>query len=166
LFVAVGYAGITALWTTLGYDPVAGAQSILWIHFQDYELPRSYRTWLGYNLLDFTLFIGWPFVAVLAWRAPRLVRELLRSRFTGASLASQVSAAAIGVVILADVAGSSRGEVGRMWMPLMPITQIAVLGTLGFAGRGPIVIRGIVGAALLAITVVIRCSWQPYASIR
>jgi hypothetical protein len=166
LFAAVGFAGVTALWTILGYDPVAGARSILWIHFQDYELPRSYRTWLGFNLLDFTLFIGWPIVAVLAWQARRVVRDLLRNRFTGASLASQAAAAAVGVVILSDVAGSSRGEVGRMWMPLMPIAQIAVLGTLGFAGRSPIVIRGIVGAALLAITFIIRCSWQAYASIR
>jgi hypothetical protein len=166
VFAAVGFAVVTAFWTALGYDPVAGAKGILWIHFQDYELPRSYRTWLGYNLLDFTLFIGWPVVAVLAWQAPRLVEDLLRTRFTDASLASQALAAAVGVVILADVLGSSRGEVGRMWMPLMPITQIAVLGTLGFVGRSSIVIRGIVGAALLAITFVIHCSWWAYGSIR
>ncbi|MGH9362106.1 MAG: hypothetical protein ACRD2T_09325, partial [Thermoanaerobaculia bacterium] len=69
--------------------------------------PRGYLTWLLGNPYDFALLLG-PAVALPALGALALPR--LRP----------TAAVFWGTLVLLLLAGSVRGEVGRIWLPFMP----------------------------------------------
>lgn len=75
---------------------------------------RTYWIWLGLNGVDVALFVGLPLF--LAWLA-----ALWRSRKTpqGQPLAAW-GWALLGTLLLIDLAGVVRAEVGRIWMFLYP----------------------------------------------
>jgi len=80
--------------------------------------PRTYGVWLGMNLLEFALFLGLPatvaVIASLYWTMRR------RGQADGGSHLTYLALATVAVIALLDVSGRVRGEVGRIWLFLMP----------------------------------------------
>ncbi len=96
-------------WPAVVRECLAGAHRVQVLIYE-----RSYSTWVGWNLVDFVLFLGPPIaVATLA---------TLRSPFTIALLAA---------LVVLDLSGSILGETGRIWMFLMPLAVLAAAGSDG-----------------------------------
>ncbi len=145
LAAAVSVALIAST-TLLGHDPIAAARMALAIHRETYTRPRSYALWLPFNLLDLSLFLGPP-VAVLF--ALRVVNSPL----------ARTVAAGLPVLLLS---GATRGEVGRLWIPLMPLLLVgAVARPAGADGDAAPSLREalLLGALLAAVDLVLRTRW-------
>jgi hypothetical protein len=125
-FAVIGFLIVCGIPMAFGYDAVGTVREALRIHHAQYTAPRSYTTWLRYNLLDFSLFLGWPIVAVAVTAVAGWLwsgRRCDHDRFQPFRLL-----AVMAVTVLAlDLAGVTRGEVGRLWMPLMPMTMVGTL---------------------------------------
>jgi len=67
---------------------------------------RSYLIWLFYNLYDFSIFIGIPTITVYLTMFFKKIKEPLFVSFTL-------------MFLLLNFSGAVRGEVGRIWLPLM-----------------------------------------------
>jgi hypothetical protein len=98
----------------------------LTIHREIYTAPRSYALWLLFNPLDLALFLGVPVAVTGLLLLPRTVGH-------AAGGAAGTPIARFGLVGFAGVAGLlalgvTRGEVGRLWIPLMPLLLVASLG--------------------------------------
>jgi len=120
------------------------------IHRDEYTLPRSYGLWLLFNLLDLAMFLGVPVAIVWATRtAASLVPP--RSSVNGLRLAT-----AAGLIVLL-LSGQTRGEVGRIWLPLMPTLLVAALARPGGPTRAEALVCG---ACLSALTVAMAVFWQ------
>jgi hypothetical protein len=134
-----------------GHHPLASLTTALAIHRDEYTRPRSYVLWLGFDLLDLALFLGVPiavaFLARVAEAARRSPREPA-DRF--------VLVAALGLALLV-LSGQTRGEVGRIWLPLMPVLLVAALArTDGPATRESLAH----GLMLAALAVAVAVYWQ------
>lgn len=77
---------------------------------------REYLPWLPLNLYDFILFMG-PFLVTLVLAGGSGVRRLplLRAYLIGLAV----------TLLLILLSGSTRGEVGRIWLFLMPLLGVA-----------------------------------------
>ena len=77
---------------------------------------RTYPVWLGLNLVEFAVFLGLPIaVALLAGLiSTRRWREALREPHFA------LAAATVLIILVLDVSGRIRGEVGRIWLFLLP----------------------------------------------
>jgi hypothetical protein len=117
--VGLGAIVVIGVPAALGFDRPAVLQRSLRLHREHFTLPRSRTLWLRFNLLDFSIFLGWP---LLAWAAG-LVAFTRRETGRRGWLALGVVAA---LVLLVDLADVTRGEVGRLWMPFMPLMFAAV----------------------------------------
>ena len=152
--VAAAVIGVTAL---LGHQPLAAARTALAIHHETYTAVRSYALWLLFNPLDLAIFLGVP-VAVLA--LPRMV-GVLRSGPPAGNCDRFAAGLAIGLVLL-GLSGSTRGEVGRIWIPLLPLLLIAALTRPGNQrDRGPTRVESLTLGALLAVScAVLGVCWE------
>lgn len=152
---AIGSAAVAALTAAaifgatmlLGHHPLRSALVALAMHRETFTEPRGYLLWLLFNPLDLALFVGVPVAVLFAAR----LRDAARShqaadRFT--------LAATVGLALLL-LSGSVRGEVGRIWIPLMPLLLIPAAGRIGPRWRGPAV-----GALLVLLCVVLRVRWE------
>lgn len=119
-------AGFLLPWTALalfaGYDPWASFRTAVTQHHTIAVASRSYGTWLLWNPYDFLLLLG---PAVLAPTALSLSgRETEDRPLAGTALAWGWWALLLGLI----VSGSVRGEVGRIWLFLMPFACILAAG--------------------------------------
>jgi hypothetical protein len=143
--------GLPAL---LGHHPVRAALTALSIHRDAYTAPRSYALWLLFNPLDLALFLGVP----VAVAGIRLLRETLRRTRGRTALApiDRFRLATWGGVALLLALGVTRGEVGRLWIPLMPLLLVSSLGGSDGPDRKDALLAG---ALLAALTLVIGSYW-------
>jgi hypothetical protein len=150
---------LTAATTLIGHDPLASARTALAIHREVYTTPRSYPVWLAFNPLDLALFLGAPVAALGLVRLASVRQiELGPSQRFGLTLAAAV------VALIAS--GITRGEVGRIWIPLMPLLLVAILAPAHSSREDteptfPCLGLCVVVAALLgALCLAIRVSWS------
>jgi hypothetical protein len=151
---AIAAAVTAALWllpAVLGHHPLASLATALAIHRDEYTRPRSYPLWLVFNLVDLVLFLGVP--VALAWTM-RTARSLRGGGGEPADRARVATAAALAVLVLS---GLTRGEVGRIWLPLMPTLLVAALAWRGGPSRTEAVACG---ACLAALTLAMAVFWQ------
>jgi hypothetical protein len=100
--------------------------------------PRTYWKWALFGPVELALFMGVPLACLTAWRAARQGwKGLAPSLPAQRGLPDQRGLPAqaekfdvllwsfIAVVIVLDVSGKSLGEVGRLWMFLMPLGAVA-----------------------------------------
>lgn len=122
-------AGLVLPWLALGlltgYAPVASLRSALAMHHLIAVAPRSYSTWLVWNPWDFLLLLG-PAVAGLAAAALAPPPASDTSPRTPARTALTWGWWALLLLLL--LSGSVRGEVGRIWLLLMPFACLLAAG--------------------------------------
>jgi hypothetical protein len=144
---AAAVTGLTAFGipTLLGHQPVRALLTALSIHREMYTAPRSYALWLLFNPLDLALFLGVP-VAVAGTLL--LVETLPRLREGRPIPIERFRLATWGGVALLLVLGVTRGEVGRIWIPLMPMLVVSSLAGPEAPDRREAVFLGTLVAAL------------------
>jgi hypothetical protein len=143
LAAAVAVA-LQATLAVIGHDPLASLRTALAIHRETYTRPRSYALWLGFDLLDLAIFLGPPVAALFVWRVAR----------------SPLARALAAAVLLLVLSGATRGEVGRLWIPLMPVLLVAAVTSA--AGEKPTPSRAEalgLGVLLIALDVALRVRW-------
>jgi len=110
-------AGFILPWLVLvlvaGYDPWMSFKTAIAQHRAIAVAPRTYSTWLQWNPYDFMLLLG---PAVLGLAAASL-RNPGPERSKGARTFAWGWWALLALLV---VSGSVRGEVGRIWLMLMP----------------------------------------------
>src|SRR5262249_36204018 len=95
------------------------------IHREFFTLPRDYRLWLVFDPLDLAVFLGLPVAITLAWRTASAARRLASRARPVPDEAFRL--AAVGALLALLVSGQTRGEVGRIWIPIMPVLLVAAL---------------------------------------
>lgn len=112
--------GVPAL---LGHQPLAALRTALDVHRALFTAPRSYALWLVFNPLDFALFLGLPVAIAGLWALRHSLRCLVSHVPLGTRARFRLALAAGLLVLL--LLGVTRGEVGRLWIPLMPLVLVA-----------------------------------------
>jgi hypothetical protein len=154
LIAASTAALLTAATTVLGHDPIASARAALAIHREVYTTPRSYVLWLIFNPLDLTIFLGAPLAVLGLLRLVSIRRNGLgpRQRF-----GLTIAVALLGLVL----SGITRGEVGRIWIPLMPLLLVSIVPPGEAEDDTPWSSNFVLLGSLLAgLCLAIRLSWD------
>jgi hypothetical protein len=96
---------------------------------------RTYLVWLIWNPIDFAIFLGVPIVIAL-------LMNLARKRWNPHLLVGKPSpslwplmAATFGVLVILDLFGIVRGEVGRLWMYFGPLMLLITARGVGRGAR-------------------------------
>ena len=117
-------------WIGWGVEPWSVATTGLEQHYQLVTSRRSYSLWLGRNLLDLLLFAGPIVIAGFLGAVGNGIFNLRRRRLA----ITDALALGLATMILAlSISGSTRGEVGRLWLFFMPL--MAIVGQ-GFLDKG------------------------------
>lgn len=140
---ALAYA-LVYLWS--GYNVLAALPASLAAHRQILaSCGRSYLVWLPMNLYDFLLFMG-PALAIVAAAA---IHQGLTGRQWPPLARGFVNGLLIAVALLL-ISGSTRGEVGRIWVFLMPLAALPAAQQLAELREGRLLWTG---AGLVALQV-------------
>jgi len=129
-----------------GFPLISTAVEGLRAH-REFTVTRSATLWLRYNVLDFAMWFGVaPTVAVAATLFDQGRRDI----------AWRLAMCACLGVLVSDLSGTARGEVGRLWMPFMPLMFVAAWtpSTLPRPRDGVVV-----GAAMMVYAFAIRLHW-------
>lgn len=118
-------------WIVWGVAPWTIAQVGLGQHYELVTSLRRYDWWLGYNILDFFLFAGPPVFVGLLWR----VVESVRKKDIFENDAGRMALLLVLMLAGINLAGSTRGEVGRLWLLFMPVAAVVAGGF--YARRWP-----------------------------
>ncbi len=114
------------------------------------NLGRTYWPWVFYNLYDLSAFAGVPVGILFIVQSARAWLNVPRRQ----NHVSELPALAVsGVVLALNFSGVVRGEVGRMWLPWMPIV---VLGAVLWLAEK----RDTRGYSLLAGLMALQCLWM------
>jgi hypothetical protein len=117
-------AGFLLPWILLavftGYNPLAAFRDAMEQHRAIAVESRSYSTWLVWNPYDFTLLLGPALVGLAA--------AALIPRGTRTAAFRTLAWGWWGLLALLLVSGSVRGEVGRIWLMLMPFACLLAAG--------------------------------------
>jgi hypothetical protein len=158
-------AGVTAATfaapALLGHHPIASALTALEIHREFFTAPRAYALWLLFDPLDLAVFVGLPVAGSLALGAVRAVRRLAARVRPRPEEAFRLGALAALLLLL--LSGQTRGEVGRIWIPIMPVLLVAALARPASPEReeGPSAGSALLLAALIApATIAIALWWR------
>ncbi|HEX8200245.1 MAG TPA: hypothetical protein VF590_07135 [Isosphaeraceae bacterium] len=130
-----------AIWAVSGANPF-----VIWWwnqanHARFYlEYLRTYAAWVLINPLELAVALGLP---AACWAAAGL----------GTRRAPRVAWATLAVLVLLDLSGRNLGEVGRLWLPLMPPLLIAAGSALERSGGGRAALAG--GVALMGLQAIV-----------
>jgi hypothetical protein len=116
-----------------GHHPIDSAREALRIHREFFTEPRAYALWLAFDPLDLALFLGLPVALSLIVAAARTATRLVRRLTLQSDEAFRLGALSMLVLLL--LSGQTRGEVGRIWIPIMPILLVAALARPAGEGR-------------------------------
>jgi hypothetical protein len=131
------------------------AQTALRLHRELWTAPRSYPLWIVFNLQDLALFLSPPIAMAFAWRV-----EIAWRSHASRGAAGRFAMALAAAVLLLDLAGLTRGEVGRLWAPLMPVILVAAMTeTRDDPGPGAAEATAL-AAAVAACTLLLSSFWR------
>ena len=118
----LGCASIWLLYTVLYHvNPFEVVATGSRLAFESTTGNRSYALWLVWNLIDFATFLSLPIVLLL-------IINLVRSRSVGLPRSIwPLTVATFTTLILLDLSGSVRGEVGRLWIYFGPLFVLIAL---------------------------------------
>jgi len=86
------------------------------LHSQITLIPRTYSTWILFNLYDFFIFVGVPLFLIFFWQISKEIRKRNFSDFLTWSF--------LITLIIINFSGFTLGEVSRLWLFLMPFATI------------------------------------------
>ena len=144
--------GVPAL---LGGDPLLAMRKALAIHRAEFTAPRRYALWLVFDPVDFAALVGVPVAVLALCRAAADAAAVLRRRALRAADAFGL-AIACGLAALV-LSGLTRGEVGRLWIPLMPFALLLAFRPDEAERPGRTLL---VGGLLALATVAIAAAWN------
>jgi hypothetical protein len=152
---AASAALVVAIPVAWGHEPLLAARTALAFHREAYTAPRSYGLWLAFNPLDLAVFLGVPVAVLFAVATARSFRGLVRGAGLGPADRLRLAAAS-GTALLA-LSGAVRGEVGRIWIPLLPVLLAAAVTSEpeGPSARG----AALLAAGLAALTFAVGMRW-------
>jgi hypothetical protein len=151
-FIAAGVAALLFfLPAVIGHRPWATARTALAIHHEVFTAPRSYALWLVFDPVDLAVFLGMPVAAIWAAATARAAREGPRDATDRFRLAT-----AVGLAVIV-VAGVTRGEVGRIWIPLMPTLLVAALARSDGPDRKE---SAVMASALAVLCLALSLYWR------
>src|SRR5690606_21926035 len=76
---------------------------------------RGYFPWVFYNLYDFIIFIGFGVTILYGAAVYKWLRSIHKRQKSDYLLVGTFV-----MLLMLNLSGSVRGEVGRIWIPLMP----------------------------------------------
>jgi hypothetical protein len=144
-----------------GHRPIASALQALRIHHEFFTQPRAYELWLLFNPLDLAVLVGLPVAASLLLASVRAAKRLWARARLRPDEAFRLGALISLMALL--VSGQTRGEVGRIWIPIMPILLVAALARPAVAPRpdSPSGMSALLLAVSVApVTVAIALWWR------
>ncbi|MBE9506767.1 MAG: hypothetical protein IMY86_01845 [Chloroflexi bacterium] len=86
-----------------------------------YNLGRTYWVWVLLNPYDFLTFLGVPVAMLFVTEGWRAWKRALSSRGRDVPLGSILTLTITGAMLVLNISGVARGEVGRMWLLWMPM---------------------------------------------
>ncbi len=133
------------VWVALGYNSFEVWLLSLRKHSQFAGIfPRTYWKWVAVNPLEFWAFLGVSAGLMLIWSLLGRAREKGR----GLVFEDVPLVGFFALMFLLNVSGKNLGEVGRLWMFLMPYAILAASGVVRRVGEG--------GVAIMAAAQVIQ----------
>jgi len=148
-------------WAIFAVPPWDIASAGLAQHYQLVTLHRRYDWWLIWNLVDLLVYAGWPllFGAALALGGGiRALRHRALSPTTALALALAL------LIVLLDVSGSARGEVGRLWLFFMPLLALPAAAALSKRLPEPGHLLAVIALQLL-LAASIGVAWRPVRAV-
>jgi hypothetical protein len=128
--------GATLIWLfvglAFGLDPIAVYKTGMAQHYEIVTAGRSYARWVWYNLYDYAAFVGLPLSILFGIRIYDSARSATCRRGNHVDAAAVATAATILIITLS---GTSRGEVARMWLFLLPPVLLAGASFIRRAGK-------------------------------
>ncbi len=119
LMLSIGAATIWLLtWAVWGVSPWAIAQVGIQRHYDLVTNLRRYDWWTIWNLIDLILFSGWP---IILGFIGSIVLTVILKRKKGLAAVDILPFCLLILIIILDVSGTARGEVGRIWLFFMPL---------------------------------------------
>jgi hypothetical protein len=143
----------------VGHHPLASMREALRIHREFFTEPRDYAVWLVFDPLDLAVFIGLPVAASLVLASLRSARRLIARSRLKPDEAFRLGALVTLLALL--LSGETRGEVGRIWIPLMPVLLVAALARPAHQGddTAPSTSSALALAAAIAPTTIAIALW-------
>jgi hypothetical protein len=167
---ALGWCVLAALVTgatfaapaQVGHHPIASLREALRIHREFFTEPRDYAVWLVFDPLDLAVFIGLPVAVSLVSAAVRAARRLIGRARLQPDEAFRLGALVTLLALL--VSGQTRGEVGRIWIPIMPMLLVAALARPAPADDdgAPTAASALALAATIAPTTIAIALWWTF----
>ena len=161
-FFAVGSISIWFLyWIIWGTSPLAIAQTGLQQHYKLVTSIRRYDWWLSWNIVDLILFAGWPLMLGFLGGLFLLFRQWRKKSIAAVDI---LAFSLLLLVILLNISGSARGEVGRIWLFFMPLLAFpaARFWQRALPGKGSALT--LVGLQLLLL-VSLGVAWRPVRAV-
>jgi hypothetical protein len=118
---------------------------------------RAYGTWVGLNLVEFGCFLGLPLVVLMA----AAVGQGLARGWRRAPIAGILGGIGLAVLLALDASGSVRGEVGRVWLFMMPALVVGAGCWLATSAPRKRLLGYATGVALLAQLLVLGEALTP-----
>jgi hypothetical protein len=160
LFVAGSFSFWLIYWIGWNVTPWAIAQAGLQQHYELVTSLRRYDWWFGYNLLDFLIFAGPPVVAGFVWR----VIMAWRNRRDGVPDEGRLAGLLLLLLVAIHFSGSTRGEVGRLWLVFMPLAAI-LAGGVWRRVKDELATPILVVSAQIILIVAIGFGWRPFYAV-
>jgi hypothetical protein len=137
------------------FNYLASARMALGIHRLEYTAPRQYSTWLWANLMDATLFAGAPVILLGVWGC--IARATSKGWSSDASVRARF--AVLAGILLLDASGTTRGEVGRIWVPMMPMMYFGLMPDASDRPASTVAESLIVATLLATFTLAFALRW-------
>jgi hypothetical protein len=157
--------GASALWLLYwagwGITPWQISQVGLDQHYSLVTQYRNYGWWLVWNWVDVLVFMGWIVLAGATAVTLRALRHPHRTHWRPAHI---LALSTFATLLLLDLSGSARGEVGRIWLFLMPLLATSAADWLAEAQPGWRRHSALVGGQLL-LTLALALAWQPVREV-
>jgi len=126
-----GWLSLMMLWRwALNYDffsryLTAMAQHVSIRHF--FPGPQQIRDALVLNNAEFAVWAGFPLIILFLWQGAKSLTAIIRLK---ASLLDGMTIAFVGTYIVLNLTGQTKGEVGRLWIFLMPMVALLSAGEI------------------------------------
>lgn len=148
-------------WLGWGVPPWQIAQVGLGQHYELVTQLRRYDWWLLWNVVDVIVFAGW--IIVVGFTAVT-IQSVKKIRTDQRQPLQMLALSLVVLLILLNISGSARGEVGRIWlflMPLMAVVAAPFLVSVASTWRKQWVLIGL----QILLTTGVALAWQPVRAV-